>query len=71
MISKKDLITRNPNPYNLTPEQLADLEVTKAQVAKHLATIDWSKHEQVASNSPEVEQHALRLVKFCKLIKDK
>jgi hypothetical protein len=72
MISKKYLIARNPNPYSLTPEQLADLEITKAQVAKHLATIDFSKHNEVATSSnQDVEHRAERFIIFRKLINPK
>jgi hypothetical protein len=69
MISKRNLTARNPNPYNLTPAQLADLEITKAQVAKHLASIDFSKHNQLASNQ-EVELQAERVRKFISILKE-
>ena len=70
MISKKDLIARNPNPYNLTPEQLADVEITKAQVAKHLKTIDWSKHEQ-QDNPTEAEKQAKRFLDFSRILSNR
>jgi hypothetical protein len=56
LISKKDLIARNPNPYNLTPEQLKDLEITKAQVAKHIDSIDFSKFEQPTETEKQAER---------------
>jgi hypothetical protein len=67
LISKKDLTARNPNPYNLTKEQLADVEITKAQVAKHLESIDFSKHEQ-----PTVtEKQAKRVYEFSRILADR
>jgi hypothetical protein len=67
LISKKDLIARNPNPYNLTPEQLADVEITKAQVAKHIDSIDFSKHEQPT----ETEKQAKRFLDFSRILAER
>jgi hypothetical protein len=73
MISKDDLIRRmkerenaNGNPYNLTPEQLADVEITKAQVAEHLKHVDFSKHNQ--DNPTEIEKIAKRAYEFSHIL---
>jgi hypothetical protein len=74
LISKDDLIRRmkerengNQNPYNLTPEQLADVEITKAQVAEHLKTVDFSKHEQPT----DVEKIAKRVYDFSRILAER
>jgi hypothetical protein len=57
----------NTNGNNLTQKQLDELEVTKAEVAEHLKTIDWSKHEQ-----PTVtEKQAKRFLDFSRILADR
>jgi hypothetical protein len=74
MISKRDLIARNPNPHNLTQKQLDELEITKAQVAEHLKNVDFSKHDQrrqaLPSNNPEAEHQAELVRKFISILKE-
>jgi hypothetical protein len=74
LISKDDLIrrmkereNRNQNPHNLTQAQLDDLEVTKAQVAEHLKTIDFSKMD----NPTEVEKQAEAVYRFSRILADR
>jgi hypothetical protein len=74
MISKRDLIARNPNHYNLTQKQLDELEVTKAQVAEHLRNVDFSQHDQrrrAPTNNSELEHQAKRFLEFSHLINPK
>jgi hypothetical protein len=63
----------NTNPYNLTPEQLADVEITKAQVAQHLKTIDFNKMDNPSriDNPTEVEKHAKRFLEFSSILADR
>jgi hypothetical protein len=74
MISKRDLIARNPNPYNLSQKQLDELKVTNAQVAEHLKNVDFSKHDQrrqaPPSNNPEARHQAERVRKFISILKE-
>jgi hypothetical protein len=71
MISKKNLIARNPNPYNLTQKQQDELKVTNAQVAEHLRNVYFSQHHQAATSNPEAEKQAKRFVDFSRLINPK
>jgi hypothetical protein len=66
---KRSMQNRN-NPHNLTQKQLDELELTKKQVAKHLETIDFDKHDQVASDT-DLERAAFRVLQFTNLMSDR
>jgi hypothetical protein len=71
MISKRDLERRmkERQQNNLTQKQIDELEVTKAQVAEHLKTIDFSKHNE--HNPTDVEKIAKRVYDFSRILAER
>jgi hypothetical protein len=72
---KKELENRqkqsnNINKWNLSPETLEAYAENKRKVEAGLLP-KYIGGSVDAPNNPEVENRALRVVKFCKLIKDK